>query len=313
MRAVLSPLDNALSVAKMSLQSTTTPRLSESLADSGENVAPAYIPTTPRNLCAPPDSIPCASPGVSSTRGKSCASSQSSILATPPTSVFSLFVLSAPEHIEGVVECFDRPRSSGRKEVTEDHFVQRLDDLGEHHRTGGLPLRRQCIALRLAPLPLPSCDPIADATSPLGESTSITYRRRSRFSRKLSRPVIVTNDQDDIRSPMTAAREETAVRRGILSPIQSLFPGLDLSVQDGQSFPVDADSGSKGLRRVDGCANLKSLWLEVGNAGPARQQGMSVISLGNPPETEPIRSATCCPSPMLETINSTEGDPLMMP
>lgn len=313
MRAVLSPVENALSVgAEVSLQSTT-PRMSESLADSGANVTQAYIPTTPRDLGPPLESIPsAASPGLSSTWGKSYASSQSSIMAaTPLTSVFSFFVLSAAKHTEGAgaVECLDRSRTSVGKEVTEDHSIRPLNELGGHHRREEASLKRQCIALRLAPISPPAVDPRADTPLPLVESIS---RTRPRFSRKPSRrPVIVTDDEDSIRSPMTAAaRDETAVSRGMLSPLPSAFPGLDISVEDGQSFPVGVESGSKGLRRVHGCANLKSLWLQVG-LGSARQEGMSVTSVCSPAETDAIRSAICCPSPMPESVISAGGDRLM--
>ncbi|GHJ86735.1 hypothetical protein NliqN6_3137 [Naganishia liquefaciens] len=253
----------------MSLVSIT-PRLAESMVDFVGPIATVYTPTTTttttsRDFDHPFEPIASISPGLSSTREPSThASSHSLVLQTPRTSFFSPCVHTTASEGEASVidESIGRNRKPEREKATTTF--------------GGVePPRGPGVALRLACGPFSAMESVIVTSTPSSppcvDPISRSQGERPRFvQRKPSRPVIVivTDDDDDddeesLGSPGTAAtRERTAGGScGTLSPLCSPFRGLRVSIERGQALGK-ADSGSKGLRRVHGCADLKSLWVE---------------------------------------------------
>lgn len=238
------------------------------LGDLGEIVT-AYACANSQEVQDSPGSIPSLSAGLS-TRDDSWTSSRSLLLATPRTIDFSPSISSGrTEHLDGSIKGLVRNRSSRRNYLTAGHFIQQTSQPTNQSvlREGtDLGLKLQCNAPRLAIVPLPSFEFGVDTTSPPVGTTSMEHRKRPRYALKRSRSIIVCDHEESICSPRTASKEETSSfcnYGGVLSA-RSPCTGLGITVEDGQPFLVESDSGSKGLRRVHGCVDLKSLWLQVG-------------------------------------------------
>jgi hypothetical protein len=105
----------------------------------------------------------------------------------------------------------------------------------------------------------------------------VPHRRiRPQCTRKPSRSVIVCDYEESIYSPKTATTHEgTGLSSGLVLSARSPTSGLGITIEDAQQFLIDSNSVvSKGLRRIHGCVDLKSLWLEVG-VSLTRNDGMS--------------------------------------
>jgi hypothetical protein len=228
------------------------------------DIVTVHTPANSHISSEPPGSIPSLSPGLSM-RGDSWTSSQSSILATPQLTEFTPSIRGASEHLDRAVISLDLDMSSRRNELTCQYHIRQSSQAEARRMNVASRRKLPHNAPRLAIIPLPNCDVAVYTTSPLVESAVPNQRIRLQCSRKPSRSVIVCDYEESTYSPKTATTLDiTRFSSGLVSSARSPIPGLGITIENAQQFFIDSNSVSKGLRRVHGCVDLKSLWLEVG-------------------------------------------------
>jgi hypothetical protein len=239
------------------------------------DIVTVYTPANSRITSEPPGSIPSLSPGLS-IRGDSWTSSQSSILATPQLTEFTPSIRETTERLDSAVLSFNLDMTSQRNELIGNYHIQRSGQTEAQHMNIASRRRKSPHnAPRLAIIPLPNCDVEVDTTSPLVDSAVLNRRMRPQCSRKPSRSVIVCDYEESIYSPKTATTLDiTRFSSGLVLSARSPVSGLGITIEDTQQFCIETNSVTSGLRRIHGCLDLKSLWLEVG-VSMTRDDGMS--------------------------------------
>lgn len=219
-------------------------------------------------ICQRPDSITCISPGTSTIGG----SAESSVLLaiTPTTSSLSSF-LEPRVCIQSINNSLTSDASMNAEcgrdiDVIKATAVQAVDSMMFRKMRDKAP--------RLTIIPLPRLNVEVYSSSP-----SVTTHQENAPRLRRSKSIVFVEDDG---SEASLTPEEGNIGGKMWGDILArdspprINSGLGLTIEH-HLTPQEEPIKATALRRVDGCLNLKSLWLEVSRA--VRSPGMTTATL----------------------------------